>query len=136
MRHEHRDIQSWIAQRYESRFKVAVEVTAQNRLPDHKSHWYQPDVILRGLKGQIRYIIEVENDPTRKSIVGACILADASIKALGQSVKPKLIFVVYSSEGIRQIANFVAKVEIVKPYCKCLGSINVHAVEDFKRLEL
>lgn len=136
MRSQHRSIQSWIVRRYRNKYDVGAEIYAQNRLPDDERHWYQPDVVLRNRKGEIEYIIEVENDPMRKAIVGASVLADACIKQLRQRKKPTLLFVVYMKQGIRQIANFDQKIELVKPYCQSLKDITVQSVQDFKRLRL
>src|ERR1700738_3882788 len=100
---EHRNIQKWIEKKYSAQFKVLPETGRTNYLPDKARHWYQPDVILRSLNdpNDIRYIIEVENDPTRKTIVGACLIADCSVKAM-QDATAGLIFIVYSKSGKRQ----------------------------------
>jgi hypothetical protein len=136
MRNEHRDIQNWIEQKYRDSFTVLAEVNRRNNLPDTERHWYQPDVILGNPKGEIEYIIEVENDPMRKAIVGASILADACIREIQQSCKPTLIFVVYMPQRVRQIPNFESKIEIVRPYCKNLGSIEVYSIDEFKHIKL
>lgn len=133
MRNEHRDIQEWIKKAYGRNGTVHAEVDAQNRLPDRERHWYQPDVIIKDRKGDIAFIVEVENDPMRKALVGAAILADASVAALRQRRKPELMFVVYLPEGIRQIPNFKAKVDIVKRYCRNLARIHVLSEAEFKR---
>jgi len=136
MRSEHRNVQKWIVRRYQARYNVQVEIRAQNRLPDRQRHWYQPDAVIRTRRGKIKYIVEVENDPMRKAIVGASILADASIRALKQGMKPTLFFVVYNPKGIRQIHNFKEKVALVLPYCKHLGGIKVHSFSEFKGIKL
>lgn len=136
MRTEHRDIQHWIKQQYGCIYHIAAEVDQQNYLPDRQRHWYQPDVIVRDASGEIRYIIEVENDPVRKALVGASILADYSIGALEQHFKPRLIFVVYTEQGIRQIRNFKEKLSIAKQYCSRLGDIEIYSEKDFKILQL
>ena len=136
MRHEHRNIQHWIKRKYATRFRVEVEVDKTNYLPDRESHVYQPDVILRSDANEVLYIIEVENDPVRKALVGACILADYSIKALRQQAKPILIFIVYSEEGIRQMGNFRDKLEIAKEYCKDLSDVRIYTEKEFKVLDL
>jgi hypothetical protein len=133
MRNEHRDIQKWIKRAYGSRWDVEAEVYGQIRLPDAKRHWYQPDVVIRDEKRSIVAIVEVENDPMRKAIVGAAILADASMAELKQAKKPRLLFVVYREEGIKQIPNFLAKVAIAKPYCRHLSAIEVLSESEFKR---
>ena len=134
MRHEHREIQERILERFEGKFHVSIENRGRISLPDKDRHWYQPDVILSS--HEIEYIIEVECDPMRKVIVGACVLADASIKELHQQVKPKLIFVVYTEQGIKQIGNFKDKIDIAKPYCQALGEIKVVSRADFEKLQL
>ncbi|MBI3373548.1 MAG: hypothetical protein HY017_17620 [Betaproteobacteria bacterium] len=136
MRSEHRDVQTWILKRYQAFYDVGAEINRQNRLPDWKRHWYQPDVVIRTKQGQIKYIVEVENDPMRKAIVGASVLADASIAELRQRIKPTLFFVVYHSDGIRQIPNFLNKVDLVRPYCQNLKGIEVHSLKTFKGLAL
>jgi len=136
MRNEHKDIQKWIFEKYSSKYEVLVEIHNQNKLPDKKRHWYQPDVILKDNKGEIKYIIEVENDPVRKAIVGASILADASVKELDQKTKPTLIFIIYLPDGIKQIHNFEDKLKIVRPYCDNLKEINVYSEEKFKNKDL
>jgi hypothetical protein len=131
---EHRDIQTWIYNKYKTQFNVLVEIAGQNCLPDKRRHWYQPDVILKSLgdPNDIRYIIEVENDPTRKAIVGACLLADCSLAEM-QTATAGLIFVVYSENGKHQINNFREKVKVIKDRCPRLSSICVVTDEDFKR---
>jgi hypothetical protein len=136
MRKEHRDIQNWIKKSYSPKYSILAEIDGQNRLPDTKKHWYQPDVIVLNTDGKIEYIIEVENDPMRKAIVGASILADASVKEIQNRLKPTLIFVVYTPQGIRQISNFKNKIEIVLPYCKNLKSIEIYSVNEFKKRSL
>lgn len=136
MREEHRHIQQWIKENYAHAYRVEIEVERQNHLPDRTRHWYQPDVILRDRKGEIKYIIEVENDPVRKALVGARILADYSIAALDQHNKPTLIFVVYTEQGIRQIPNFIEKLQIAKRYCPHLERIEIYSETDFRELRL
>jgi len=132
MRDEHKRIQHWIKKAYAHCGAVSAEVDAQNRLPDRKRHWYQPDVVVRDRSGQIALIVEVENDPMRKVIVGASILADVSIAGTGQVKRPRLIFVVYMRQGIRQIPNFRDKANLALPYCKHLRSIEVVSEKEFK----
>jgi hypothetical protein len=136
MRTEHRAIQRWIKLHHRSTYRVAAEIDQQNYLPDRERHWYQPDVIMRDGKGEIKYIIEVENDPVRKTLVGASILADYSIGELKQKTKPRLIFVVYTEQGIRQIPNFKEKLKIAKHYCSHLEDIKIYSEKDFKALRL
>lgn len=136
MRREHRDIQTWIHDRYHDTYNVAVEIHGKNTLPDRQRHWYQPDVVLRGSGGQIAHIIEIENDPVRKALVGASILADRSVAELKQTTKPRLIFVVYSEDGIRQLHNFVEKIGIAREYCTHLRDIEIYSEVDFKALAL
>jgi len=136
MKAEHTEIQRWTKEQYSHKYKVAAEIDKQNRLPDQKRHWYQPDVVLRDSQGEIKYIIEVENDPVRKVLVGASILADCSVAELGQQTKPVLIFVVYSEKGIRQIRNFVTRLEIAKKYCAHLKNIEIYSEANFKKLAL
>src|SRR5262245_52193920 len=99
MRSEHRDIQDWIKQRHGKVYRVSAEVDGKNYLPDRERHWYEPDVILRNASNEIVYIIEVDNDPVRKALVGASVLADACINELVQRTRPRLIFVVYTDIG-------------------------------------
>jgi len=136
MRPEHREIQQWIKDRYSHVYEVAIEIDRQNYLPDKERHLYQPDVIVYDKKGRIKYIIEVENDPMRKALVGACILADYSIAELKQRLKPKLIFVVYNEKGIRQMHNFTAKIIIAKEYCLYLRNIEIYSENDFKKMQI
>jgi hypothetical protein len=115
---------------------VAAEIKEQNKLPDAKRHWHQPDVILKNKGAEIEYIVEVENDPVRKTVVGASVLADACLRALKQKKKPQLYFVIYTQEGIKQIPNFREKIKIVKPYCRYLADIKALSVKEFKKLQL
>ena len=133
MRPEHREIQEWIKKRYSARFDVCAEVDKTNCLRV-KRYRYQPDVVLKSLNdpNDIRYIIEVENDPVRKAIVGACLLADCSIQE--RRGKPAgLIFIIYSENGKRQIKNFKGRVEDIRHRCPHLSSIEVVTYEDFKQ---
>jgi hypothetical protein len=132
----HRDIQRWIMKHYGIKYNVEIEIDGQNYLPDRERHWYQPDVILRDKKGEIRYIIEIENDPVRKALVGASVLADYSLAQFRQKAKPRLIFVIYSEIGIKQIKNFKEKLKIAGKYCKQLKNIKVYPESDFKELKL
>jgi hypothetical protein len=136
MRREHLDVQKSIKQKYGDLYEVAVELDKTNYLPDRERHWYQPDVILRNKQGVIKYIVEVENDPFRKALVGASILADCSIAELQQNNKPRLIFVVYTEKGIRQILNFIEKLKIAKQYCTHLESIEIYPLKEFEKLRL
>ncbi|MCS7198668.1 MAG: hypothetical protein NZ930_08395, partial [Candidatus Bipolaricaulota bacterium] len=68
-----------------------------------------------------RYIIEIENEPVRKALIGASILADYSIRELQPEVRPRLIFVVYTEQGIKQISNFREKLTIAKQYRDLFG---------------
>lgn len=136
MQESHRTIQQWIEQQHGRTYHVAAEVSQRNCLPDRGRLWYQPDVILRDARGEIRYIIEVESDPVRKALIGASILADYSIGALGQRTKPRLIFVVYTEQGVRQISNFREKLRIAALYCPRLDGIDIYSLQDFKALSL
>lgn len=136
MRAEHRNIQKWIKARYGNKYNVEAEIDGQNYLPDRVRHWYQPDVVLRNSKGEIKYIIEVENDPMRKALVGASVLADCSVAELKQQNKPRLIFVVYTKIGIKQIPNFIEKLKIAKKYCPHLKNIEIYLEPDFNKLQL
>lgn len=132
MKQEHKTIQKWVKSAYGSCGNVFAEIDAQNKLPDATRHWYQPDIVIRDHSGEIAVIVEVENDPMRKVIVGAAILADASVAALAQKRKVRLVFVVYLKEGIKQIANFRDKAKIAIGYCKHLDSIEVLSEQEFK----
>ena len=134
MRHEHKDIQAWIKKKYGQKYNIEVEIDKQNKLPDAKRRWYQPDVVIKNKNGKIKYIIEVEGDPVRKVIVGASILADASLKALKK--KGNLYFVIYDPKGIKQIHNFQSKAKIAKEYCCNLNKIYVLSFEEFKKISL
>ncbi|HEX9917422.1 MAG TPA: hypothetical protein VGB16_06755 [candidate division Zixibacteria bacterium] len=136
MRAEHRNIQKWIKARYGNKYNVEAEIDGQNYLPDRVRHWYQPDVVLRSSKDEIKCIIEVENNPMRKALVGASVLADCSVAALKQQNKPRLIFVVYTKIGIKQIPNFKQKLKITKKYYLHLKSIRIYSELDFKALQL
>ena len=133
----HREIQQWVKQRYGTKYRVRSEDgDGKNQLPDSERHWYEPDVVVRDQSKNIIYIIEVENDPVRKALVGAAILADASITELKQTVKPRLIFVIYSENGIKQIHNFRDKMKIAQPYCTNIASLEVYSEAEFNKLEL
>jgi hypothetical protein len=101
VREEHKDIQKEVKEKYNQKYDVYIEVIGQNCLPDRQSHVYQPDIILKKKdSNEIAFIIEVENDPMRKALVGASILADYCVGQLKQTEKPILVFVVYTPEGI------------------------------------
>lgn len=138
MKEEHRKIQEQIKRRYSSKFQVAAEIDAQNRLPNKETHIYQPDVVLRDKNdtGTIRYIIEVENDPVRKALVGAAILADYAVGKCEQKSKPNLLFIVYSDKGIRQMNNFRAKLKIAKAYCRNIAEVEICSKNDFDEKKL
>jgi hypothetical protein len=136
MRAEHRNIQKWIKARYGNKYDVEAEIDGQNYLPDRVRHWYQPDVVLRNSRGEIKYVIEVENDPMRKALVGASVLADCSVAELKQRNRPRLIFIVYNQIGIKQIPNFKRKLKITKKYYSHLKSIRIYSELDFKALQL
>jgi hypothetical protein len=136
MRAEHRNIQQWIKNKYSSSYEVCAEIDGQNKLPDRKRHWYQPDVLLKNSSDEIKYIIEVENDPMRKSIVGASILADASINELKQNTRPRLIFIVYTDQGIKQMQNFKDKIDVARSYFKSLADAEIFSEDEFKRIEM
>jgi hypothetical protein len=105
-----------------------------NYLPDKVRHWYQPDVVLKSLTepNDVRYIIEVECDPVRKAIVGACLLADCSVEEM-QDAAAGLIFIIYSEKGNEQIDDFKNKVEIIRDRCPHLSSIQIVTDEEFKQ---
>ena len=131
----HRDIPELIKKKYSGHFKVLAEGKGStNYMPDKDRHWYQPDVVLRSLTepSNVRYIIEVECDPVRKAMVGACLLADCSVEAM-QHTKAGLIFVIYSKSGKKQINNFKDKVEVIRHRCPHLSSIQVVTDEEFKQ---
>jgi len=135
MLREHREIQRWIKRKYGERFEVLAEIDHQNCLPDRNSgHWYQPDVILREQTGtkDVRYIIEVENDPMRKAIAGACLLADCCLEKM-QKAKAELLFIVFSKNGKQQIENFRNKVDFVRHRLLHLSSIQVVTDKEFKQ---
>jgi len=134
MREEHKNVQNWIKKTYSGKYIIEAEVDEQNKLPDAARRWYQPDVIIKNKNGRIKYIIEVEIDPVRKAIVGASILADASLKALNEIAG--LYFVIYHPDGIRQIQNFRDKAEIAKQYCRYINEIKVISFEEFKDILL
>lgn len=137
MRSEHKKIQKWVQSKYSKKFDICAEaIDGQNRLPNKEKHIYQPDVLLKRKKSRdIAYIVEVENDPVRKALVGASILADYSVRLL-QKTKPILIFVIYSKDGIKQISNFEEKLKIAKKYCLKLKDICVYSISDFKKMSL
>ncbi len=135
MLREHREIQEWIKRKYGDRFEVLAEIDHQNCLPDRKNgHWYQPDVILKEQNGakDVRYIIEVENDPMRKVIAGACLLADCCLEKM-QKAKAELLFIVFSKNGKQQIKSFRNKVDFVRHRLPHLSSIQVVTDKEFKQ---
>jgi hypothetical protein len=137
MREEHKNIQKEIKERYNQKYDVCIEVDGTNYLPDKKSHAYQPDIVIkRRNSNEILFIIEVENDPMRKNLVGASILADYSMSQLKQIEKPTLIFVVYTDEGKKQMKAFIGKLRIAKEYCKNLEDIKIFHKDDFKKEDL
>jgi hypothetical protein len=134
MREEHKKIQKEIEKKYSAKYDVKVE----DRLLYHDDNQrrYQPDVVIRTKNGKrkIKYIIEVEGKPTRKSIVGACILANDKLKTLNSTAK--LYFVIYLPNGVSQIGDFKAKVKIAKQYCGNLDTIKVIPIKEFKKKTL
>jgi len=138
MRMEHKQIQIEIKKRYKQKYDVFVEAEdGKNYLPNRELHVYEPDVVVkRKNSNKILYIIEVENDPMRKNLVGASILADYSISQLKEIQKPILLFIVYTNEGINQIHNFVEKLKIAKKYCKSLKEIKIFSINEFWKEDL
>ena len=137
MRTEHKQIQIEIKERYNQKYDVCIEVDKKNCLPDKKSHVYQPDTVVKKRNSnEIVFIIEVENDPMRKNLVGASILADYSVSQLKQIEKPTLIFIVYTNEGKKQFDNFNEKLKIAKKYCKNLKDIKLFHIDDFWKEDL
>jgi hypothetical protein len=138
MRTEHKQIQIEIKKRYKQKYDVFIEAEdGKNYLPNRELHAYEPDIVVkRKNSNRILYIIEVENDPMRKNLVGASILADYSISQLKQVEKPTLIFLVYTNEGKKQIHNFIEKLKIAKKYCKNLKDIKIFHIDDFRKEDL
>ena len=134
---EHRNIQKWIKKQYDHIYKTEAEIDGQVYLPSKKNHLYQPDVVLRDQQGgNIKYIIEIENDPVRKALIGASVLADYCVTIMNQMKKPRLIFIIYADSGIRQIPNFQKRLDVAKKYCKNLQSIDIYSEDDFKKQKL
>jgi hypothetical protein len=138
MRIEHKQIQIEIKKRYKQKFDVFVEAEdGKNSLPNRELHVYEPDIVVkRKNSNEILYIIEVENDPMRKILVGASILADYSTSQLKEIQKPILIFIVYTNKGINQIHNFVEKLKIAKKYCNNLKEIKIFSINEFWKEDL
>ncbi len=63
-------------------------------------------------------------------------MADYSLRELQQKAKPRLIFVVYTELGIKQIPNFREKLAIAKYYCSYLDDIEIYSEVEFKVLHL
>ena len=83
---------------------------------------YLPDMIFRDKRtGKIVYIIEVETDPVRKALVGACIMADycIGIDQADGNPKPKLIFVI-GKKGEGALQNFRDRIPIMKSHISYL----------------
>jgi hypothetical protein len=131
MKQEHKNVQCWIKKTYSGKYIIEAEVDEQNKLPDAARQWYQPDVIMRNKNGGIKYIIEVASKPTQKAIVGASILADASLKALNETAR--LYFVICHQDGIRRIQNYQVRAKIAKQYCRNIEEIKVMSFEEFKK---
>jgi len=90
-----------------------------------KQRLYRPDIILRDKKSDsIKYIIEIETDPVRKSIVGACILADYCMGIDQPEEKPKLLFIIGNKftesgrKGLRQLLHFQRRGEVAEKYVR------------------
>jgi len=86
---------------------------------------YRPDVILRDKKSdRVKYIIEIETDPVRKALVGACILADHCMGIEQPGEKPKLLFIIGNRftdsgiKGIRQLSHFQIRGKVAEKYMK------------------
>jgi len=136
MKADHRDIQAWIRRRYKSVFSVQAEIAAKNFLPNKEHRLYQPDVILRRADGMIAHIIEVEGKPTRKSITGACILADYVLGECQGGVLAHLWFVVYDDGATRFIHNYQERARIATEYTRHLQEIRVVSWDGFRRMRL
>ena len=84
---------------------------------------YEPDVILRK-NNDIEAIIEIETDPVRKTLVGACIMADYCIETDQPGEKAKLFFIIgdprskSGKEGLKQFPDFEKREVIAKQYVK------------------
>ena len=79
----HKDMQAEVADDIRTIFNAPDRATADAYLIVRRD-WYQPDVIMFDNNGEIKYIIEVENDPVRKALVGASILANHSLVNLNR----------------------------------------------------
>lgn len=129
-------IPTWVKNRYSIQYDIQPEIGCKLRLPNSQNGIYEPDIVLKDKNGtRIRFIIEIEKDPMRKSIVGAAILADYSINQI-QTNPAELIFIIYDPKGISQIHNFKQRITIVKPYCNNINNINVVSWDDFQKLDL
>ncbi len=101
MRTEHRDIQEWIKQKYEHRYRVAVEIDGQNYLTDIENGIGINQMLYCGITVvRLATLLKSKMLPFGKALLGASILADYSIRELQQKAKPRLIFVVYNEQGI------------------------------------
>ena len=136
MRNEHKAIQSWISKTYGGKYKIEAEIIKTNYLPNKVTKVYQPDVIVRDKLDRIIAIIEIENKPVRKVIVGAIILADYSMSKINFIIKPRLIFIVYTERGIRQIKSAKKKIDIAQQYCSNLKSIKMYSSDEFKKVRI
>ncbi|MDP2808237.1 MAG: hypothetical protein Q8O74_08915 [bacterium] len=131
----HKTVQQYIKNSYSHKYNISCEsVDGKNFMPSKTNFIYQPDVVISDKKTrQIRYIIEVECDPMRKVIVGASILCDYSIGQIMQTIKPNLIFVVYTEDGIKQMLKFKERIKGVSKYCRSIKNISILSESDFKK---
>ncbi len=83
--------------------------------------FYFPDIIFRDKKSKkITYIIEIETDPVRKSLVGAAITADYCIGIDQPKDKIDLYFVI-GKKGRKQLENFQNRIPIIEKYIKYIN---------------
>lgn len=140
MQAKHKAIQKWYARNGSSKWHVETEATTRrlSKLPlelSRNPRTYNPDCIawLNGRKTKIKYLVEVENDPSRKQFVGTIILADHALGLNDYHLKEtELIFVIYSAVGIVQINDFKKRKVIALTYTKYLKKISVLSERDFK----
>lgn len=96
---------------------------------------YQPDVCAFDRSSdELKYIVEIESQNGRKSIVGAVCLAQICSKDMGQTNKPKLFFILKyfdDQEGIRKLNVRIRKLREMLRNDYLDGQIELISLDDF-----
>jgi len=95
--------------------KAPYNLPVQNRF----GALYQPDIcVFDKYSEELKCIIEVQTANVRKSIMGAAILAEISLKDLNLSRKIKLIFILKDNSNQEELRKLVVRLKKMKDLFK------------------